>query len=179
LRSQGVAQQLDAANFLQSWLIMALGGKRRMRLTNVSFKTWLRSHGEKEHKERWLRELYPWPVFAQIDCDQDKIGVVQEIKYNNQLFFAIIESIHWQESHRTFRYKVHIQSEGLGWHGRTLDDKYDLCGAQNGAFVTLFHAKSEEPLERIARAFFSKRWGDISKYQYKSLSVSSSLSDLP
>ena len=46
-----------------------------MRLRDVTFAAWLRSHGEKDPEERWLRELYPWPVLAQVDCDAKNVGV--------------------------------------------------------------------------------------------------------
>jgi hypothetical protein len=45
-----------------------------VRLRDVTFVNWLRSHGEKNPEERWLRELYPWPVLAQVDCDGKRVG---------------------------------------------------------------------------------------------------------
>jgi hypothetical protein len=47
-----------------------------------------------------------------------------------------------------------------------------MCGSSDGAFVTVFHTKKEEPLEKIAKAFFGRRWGNLSGYSFKSLAVS-------
>ena len=56
-----------------------------MRLRGVSFANWLRnpSHGSKSKEERWLRELYPWPVLAQVDCDDCLVGRVQHIAFDD------------------------------------------------------------------------------------------------
>jgi hypothetical protein len=47
-----------------------------------------------------------------------------------------------------------------------------MCGTSDGAFVTLFHAKTEEPLEKMARAFFGRRWADLDADAFKTLAVS-------
>ena len=47
-----------------------------------------------------------------------------------------------------------------------------MCGTSEGAFVTLFHAKKKEPLERIARAFFGRRWDSLGTQPFKNLAVS-------
>ena len=39
--------------------------------------SWLRSHGQKAPEERWLRELYPWPVWLRWGCDPQNIGRTQ------------------------------------------------------------------------------------------------------
>ena len=39
-------------------------------------------------------------------------------------------------------------------------------------FVTLFHTKKGEPLEKVAKAFFGRRWGDLKAQSFKSLAVS-------
>jgi len=39
-------------------------------------------------------------------------------------------------------------------------------------FVTLFHAKSEEPLEKIAKAFFGRRWENLNVDSFRTLAVS-------
>jgi hypothetical protein len=41
-----------------------------MKLHGVTFGNWLASHSGKAPKERWLRELYPWPVLAQVEFDE-------------------------------------------------------------------------------------------------------------
>lgn len=143
-----------------------------MKLCNVSFATWLSTHRHKDPQERWLRELYPWPVFAQVDCAPELIGVVQKLTHDEQEFEVTLKSIQWQESHGTFRYRMYVETAGLGWHGRALSDTYDLCAAPDGRFVTLFHTKKKEPLEKIARAFFARRWSDISQDEFRSLTVS-------
>lgn len=143
-----------------------------MQLQNVSFETWLGSHGHKEPQERWLRELYPWPVFAQIDCDNARVGQKQRILQDDVEYQVTLESVEWQPRHNTFRYRVFVESEGLGWHARSFEDRFDLCGAPNGAFVTLFHRDKKEPLEKIARAFFARRWADLSAHSFRSLAVS-------
>ena len=47
-------------------------------------------------------------------------------------------------------------------------DRYDMCGRSDGKFVTLFHTRKREPLERIARAFFARRWSDLDPAKFKS-----------
>ena len=39
-------------------------------------------------------------------------------------------------------------------------------------FVTLFHTKKEEPLEKIAKAFFGRRWDNLSADSFRTLAVS-------
>ena len=38
-----------------------------MKLRDVTFERWMAGHPDKPPDERWLRELYPWPVIAEID----------------------------------------------------------------------------------------------------------------
>jgi hypothetical protein len=47
-----------------------------------------------------------------------------------------------------------------------------MCGSPDGTFVTVFHTKKEEPLEKIAKAFFGRKWDSLSAYSFKSLAVS-------
>jgi hypothetical protein len=143
-----------------------------VKLRNVSFECWLSSHSEKDVAERWLRELYPWPVLAQVDYDEGRCGATQTIIYDDVEYTARLISVRWQPAHGTFRYRVRIDSSGLGWHARSFADDYDICAARNGAFVTLFHAKTEEPLEKIARAFFGRRWSDLEAATFRTLAVS-------
>ncbi len=143
-----------------------------MRLRGVSFSSWLRSHAGKKREERWLRELYPWPVLAQVECDKEQRGVPQRIRYGGARYEATLRRVEWQPTHGTFRYRVFVESEGLGWHSRPFADEYDMCGTPDGRFVTLFHRKKKEPLERVARAFFSRRWSDLSRQDFRSLAVS-------
>lgn len=143
-----------------------------MRLRRVSFDNWLRSHTHKEREERWLRELYPWPVLAQVHCDQEHLGVPQSIRHDGAAYEVTLRRIEWQCSHQTYRYRMFVESEGLAWHSRPFSDEYDMCGTRDGRFKTLFHRKKKEPLERIARAFFSRRWSDLSRHDFRSLAVS-------
>lgn len=144
-----------------------------MRLRNVTFDTWLQSHGGKTAEERWLRELYPWPILAQVDCDAKNVGRTQRIAYDGAHYEVTLVSVRWQPPPRgTFRYRLRVESDGLGWHARSFSDEFDMCGTPEGAFVTLFHAKTEEPLEKIARAFFGRRWNSLGAQPFKSLAVS-------
>jgi hypothetical protein len=144
-----------------------------MRLRDVTFDAWLRSHADKKkHKERWLRELYPWPVLAQVDCDERNLGQVQRISYDGADYNVTLQSKRWQELQRTYRYRLRVESDGLGWHSRSFSDEYDLCGTADGEFRTLFHAKDEEPLEKIARAFFDRKWIKLNTSSFKTLAVS-------
>ena len=142
-----------------------------MRLRDVTFDTWLRSHGEKDPEERWLRELYPWPVLAQVDCDAKHVDRPQQITYDGANYDVTLVSVQRQQR-GTVKYRLRVESDGLGWHARSFSDEFDLCGTPDGAFVTLFHAKREEPLEKIAKAFFRRKWGNLSAHSFKSLSVS-------
>jgi hypothetical protein len=55
---------------------------------------------------------------------------------------------------------------------RAFTDDFDLCASPDGAFVTLFHTKKEEQLEKIARQFFNRRWASLNTDTFKSLAVS-------
>jgi len=143
-----------------------------MKLQNVTFVNWMVGHPQKESEERWLRELYPWPVLAQVECDTQYIGRVQHIIYAGVEYEVTLKSIRWQPRHGTFKYRLLVESEGLGWHARSFCDEYDMCGAPDGTFVTVFHAKKEEPLEKIAKAFFGRKWGNIKAESFRSLTVS-------
>ena len=143
-----------------------------MRLRDVTFDRWLRSHGEKAAEERWLRELYPWPVLAQVDCDAKNVGRAQRIAYDGAHYDVTLVSVGWQPQCGTFKYRLRVESDGLGWHSRSFSDEFDMCGTPDGAFVTLFHTKKKEPLEKIAKAFFERRWDSLGAYSFKSLAVS-------
>jgi hypothetical protein len=143
-----------------------------MRLRDVTFDAWLRSHGNKKPKERWLRELYPWPVLAQVDCDERNLGQAQRISYDGAVYNVTLQSKRWQETQGTYRYRLRVESVGLGWHSRSFSDEYDLCGTADGAFVTLFHIKDEGPLEKIAKAFFGRKWIKLNDSSFKTLAVS-------
>lgn len=149
-----------------------------MRLNGVSFVNWLRrpSHAAKDPKERWLRELYPWPVLAQVKCGKPHVDVVQQIQHDGATYKATLQFVRWQPQHGTFKYRILVESDGLGWHSRAFADRYDMCGTPNGRFVTVFHTNKKEPLERIARSFFARRWNELNERDYKSLAVSRYLS---
>ena len=87
-----------------------------MPLKNVTFANWLRSHGHKDPKERWLRELYPWPVLARAECHEQYVDQVQRIIYDGVEYTVTLKWIRWQPQHGTFKYRLLIESEGLGWH---------------------------------------------------------------
>jgi hypothetical protein len=143
-----------------------------MKLRNVTFANWLASHGAKDAEERWLRELYPWPVLAQVEYDESHRGRPQAIIHDEVEYTVTLLSVRWQPARGTFRYRVRVDSEGLGWHARSFADDYDVCASPDGTFVTLFHAKSEEPLEKIARAFFGRRWDRLPTGTLNTLAVS-------
>jgi hypothetical protein len=147
-------------------------GAAIVRVRDLTFKTWLRSHREKATKERWLRELYPWPVLAQVDYEQKYLGRSQRLSYDGTDYDVTLQWIRWQEERQTFRCRVRVESEGLGWHSRSFSDEFDVCYAADGAFVTLFHARKEEPLEIVAKAFFNRRWDRLDTNSFKSLAVS-------
>jgi len=83
-----------------------------MQLQNVTFVNWLRSHRHKESEERWLRELYPWPVLARVECDTQYVGRMQSIIYAGVEYKVTLKSIRWQPQHGTFRYRLLVESEG-------------------------------------------------------------------
>lgn len=51
--------------------------EHRMRLKGVSSANWVRrpSHEVKDPDERWLRELYPWPVLVQVECGESHVDI--------------------------------------------------------------------------------------------------------
>jgi len=143
-----------------------------LRLQNVTYANWLGSHGQKTAHERWLRELYPWPVLAQVECDKTQVGRPQQIVYDGAEYEVTLKNILFQPNHGTYRYRLLVESNGLGWHARSYADEFDMCGAPDGSFVTLFHTKRKEPLEKIAKAFFNRRWTDLNPAVFETLAVS-------
>jgi hypothetical protein len=148
-----------------------------MKLHNVTFSNWLASHGDKDADERWLRELYPWPVLAQLDCDDSYVGVTQRITHDDVMYLVKISSKELQDNGK-HRYRIRIDSEGLGWHARSFADDYDMIAAPDGNFVTIYNVagKDKEPLEKIAKAFFNRRWKSLSPEMFRTLAVSRFLS---
>ena len=104
-----------------------------MKLRNVNFDTWLRSHSNKEPKERWLRELYPWPVFAQVEYDEAFRDRPQRISHDGVDYDVTLKSVHWQQR-GTYQYRLRVESDGLGWHSRAFADDFALCASPDGAF---------------------------------------------
>jgi hypothetical protein len=70
-----------------------------MRSMNVTFDNWVRSHAHKQPKERWLRELYPWPVLTQVGCAPNLTGQLQRFRYDGVDFKATLKSARWQPDH--------------------------------------------------------------------------------
>ena len=114
----------------------------------------------------------PVACLAQVECDLDYVNRTQHIYYDDILYEVTLKSVQWQPKHGTFRYRLRVESDSLGWHSRSFSDEFDMCGTPDGAFVTLFHRSKKEPLEKIARAFFRRRWGALADYSFKSLAVS-------
>lgn len=107
-----------------------------------------------------------------MECDAKKIGQVQQITHDDVVYHVTLKAVQWQPSHGSYRYRLVVESDGLGWHSRSLSDVYDMCGAPDWSFVTLFHTKKREPLETIARAFFGRRWSNLNTKLFRSLAVS-------
>lgn len=146
-----------------------------MRLRNLNFARWFATHRGKPEKERWLRELYPWPVFAQVDVGVEGLLVPQVIVDDGIEYRCTLLKSELQPR-GTLRHRIQLESDGLGWHGRAWEDEFDLIGTPEGEFVTLFSRGTEE-LERIAQAFFKKRWRDLARWgSFKSLATSRYLS---
>ena len=66
-----------------------------MKLRNVTFANWPGSHGSKDAEERWLRELYPWPVLAQVEYDESHVGIAQAITHDEVESTATLLSVRW------------------------------------------------------------------------------------
>ena len=64
-----------------------------MKLRSVTFANWLASHASKDAEERWLRELYPWPVLAQVEYDQSHVGITQAITHDEVEYTATLLSV--------------------------------------------------------------------------------------
>src|SRR5262249_15768825 len=109
---------------------------------------------------------------AQVDCDSQYTGRIQKISYDGVNYDVTLQTIRWQEDHGTYRYRLHVESIGLGWHSRSFSDDFDLCATRDGTFVTLFNVRKEEPLEKIAKAFFGRKWDKIDRRSFRSLAVS-------
>jgi hypothetical protein len=109
---------------------------------------------------------------AQVDCDVTNVGKIQRITYEGTDYDVTLVSVQWQPKHGTYKYRILVESDGLGWHSRSFSDEFDMCGAPDGTFVTLFHSKKAEPLERIAKAFFGRKWDCLCAESFCSLAVS-------
>jgi hypothetical protein len=107
-----------------------------------------------------------------VDYDSTRINRPQRILYDSVEYEVTLKSIHFQSNHGTYKYRLLVDSNGLGWHSRSYADEFDMCGAPDGSFVTLFHTKKQEPLEKIAKAFFNRRWTEIDPAVFKTLAVS-------
>ena len=149
-----------------------IGQKRPVKLKDVTFERWLASHPEKQAKERWLRELYPWPVIAQVDYAEGLVGKHQHVWHDGVNYEVTLTDVKWQPEHGTFKYAIRVACDGLGWQARSFDDPFHVCARPDGTFVTLFHAKRYERLEKIARAFFGRRWEAIDPEVAQTLAVS-------
>jgi hypothetical protein len=55
-----------------------------MKLRDVTFERWVATseHSGKPSRERWRRELYPWPVIADVDYSSDLVGIPQYIRHD-------------------------------------------------------------------------------------------------
>jgi hypothetical protein len=147
-----------------------------MKLQDVTFERWMASHPEKPARERWLRELYPWPVIAEVDYAEGLVGSHQHIRHDGVDYEVTLTDVRWQPEHGTFRYAIRIACDGLGWNARSFDDPFHVCARPDGSFVTLFHASKHERLEKVARAFFERRWEMIDQDVAQTLAVSRFLS---
>lgn len=147
-----------------------------MKLRDVTFERWMASHPEKPARERWLRELYPWPVIAEIDYAEDLVGSHQYVRHDGVDYDVMLTDVRWQPERGTFRFAIRIVCDGLGWNARSFDDPFHVCARPDGSFVTLFHANKYERLEKVARAFFDRRWEAIDPEVAQTLAVSRFLS---
>ena len=141
-------------------------------LRNVTFAAWLRSHGKKDPEERWLRELYPWPVLAQVDCDAKNVGQTQRISYDGADYDVTLSSVRWQPQHGTFKYRLLVESDGLGWHSRSFSDQFDMCGCSGRRLCNpIPHQEGGAPREDCEGVLWT-RWDDLRTDSFRSLAVS-------
>lgn len=111
-----------------------------MKLHDVSFDRWITGHPHKPSRDRWQRELFPWPVIAEVDYSEGMVGRHQHLWHDGVAYEVTLTRIRWQPARGTFRYVVRIACDGQGWSARSLDDPFCVCARPDGSFVTLFHA---------------------------------------
>jgi hypothetical protein len=109
-----------------------------MKLLDLTFDRWAASHRAKPARERWLRELYPWPVLAEVDYGEAMVGRHQRLWHQGVTYEVTVTDVRWQPGRGTFRYRIRIACDGPGWNAGSRDDPFYVCARPDGSFVTLF-----------------------------------------
>jgi hypothetical protein len=145
-----------------------------LKVLKVSYANWAANHPKKAHDEKWRRELYPWPVLDQVECESKNINCTRIIVHDDVAYHVTLKSKIWKTEHKTYNYTIFVESDGINWQSRPYSDEFVLCKERDGSFRTLFHSarNGEEPLERIADAFFNRRFKQFNSKSFKQLSVS-------
>jgi hypothetical protein len=148
-----------------------------MKLRDVTFERWIATsaHAGKPSRERWRRELYPWPVIADVDYSEDLVGIPQHIRHDGADYLVTLRGTRYQPDRGTWVYSIHVACDGLGWNARSYDDPFSVLASPDGRFVTLFR-RGNDPLEKLGRAFFARRWEAVDAALAQTLSASRYLS---
>ena len=135
-----------------------------MRINNCHFEKWCENHSD-EHKDRKLRQLYPFPVLSRINFDQLKIGIEQIIYFNNVKYKCLISKIENKKNDRfraTLILTTITKSNTHTWKNRFWDETFQVIYSKNYDFITVF-TKKEDPSKDFIKRFYKGNFEKITK----------------
>ena len=146
-----------------------------MNLKNLTFEQWEKNHSS-DHNDRWLRELYPFSVFARIDFAQGLLQTEQRIKYNRQDYCVMVKKIELQANDRyiaTFDIDTFPNTKTQAWRQRRWTTTFKIIYTRDYEFITVF-TERKDPSKDLLKRFLKGDFKRIS--EYKSIPVSELLS---
>ncbi len=132
-----------------------------MKLQGLNFETWLKNH-QPDHDAKWLRELYPFQVFQEIDFDEKLIGVLQRVQINDITYNIKITSIKPQQKSRFMCQFdiITIVSNSAKWIHREWNTTFNIVYNNNYYFVTVF-SEGQDPTTKIIADFFRGKFSTL------------------
>ena len=143
-----------------------------MQVKNVSFDVWLENH-DKDHKDKWLRQLYPWKLFNLIDYSEGSIGQYQKIAFENVDYFVTLKSRFIGKNER-FNYLFEVKPDRTKryneWENRIWDNEFVLVATQELDFVTVF-SKREDPTNQMIKYFKNRNFKKLSQFRNQEIAA--------
>jgi hypothetical protein len=142
-----------------------------MQIKNISFDVWLKNH-EDCHKDKWLRQLYPWNLFNLTDYSEDNVGQCQKIAFENVDYFVTLKSRVIGKNNR-FNYLFEVKPDRTKsyneWENRIWDNEFVLVATQELDFITVF-SKREDPTNQMVKYFKNRNFKKLSQYRNQDVS---------